>query len=456
MADELLRNVPPNNMEAERAVLGALLQDPAMADLVGQEITPEHFYKQAHATIFQAMLDLRNQGQPADIVVLASELKRRGLLDAVGGPSELAELTGAVPTSANAVYYAKLVRDRALLRQALTTLAEAQREVFESRDRTEEILDRIEKRLFLVTQKRVRSEAADIGSVLKETFQRIERQQRGETLGIPYGYAKLDEMTQGLHKGELVVIAARPSMGKSTFALNVLRNVCVGRPGTKAGHGAVFFSLEMPKEQIAANILCSMARVDTHKLRGGYVGRDEEQQLYHVAEILGSQRIFIDDTPAITTMELRGKARRLKAEGKVDCIIIDYLQLMLGDFGSHMKQRHEVVGDISRTLKALARELEVPVVALAQLNRNVEDRPDHKPRMADLRESGAIEQDADVVMLLHRDEYYMSPEKAEAEGKNNVASIIVAKNRNGPTGELDLQYQKEFSLFRELEREYRR
>src|SRR5579871_3674418 len=214
LADELLKNVPPHNLEAERAVLGALLQDPTMADLVGQEIRPEHFYKQSHATIFQTIVELRNQGQPADIVVLASELKRRGLLDAVGGATELADLTGAVPTAANAVYYARIVRERALLRSALTTLAEAQREVFESRDRTEEILDRIEKRLFEVTQKRVRSEAQDIGSVLKDAFARFERQKAGETLGIPFGYARLDEMTQGLHRGELVVVAARPSMGK--------------------------------------------------------------------------------------------------------------------------------------------------------------------------------------------------------------------------------------------------
>jgi replicative DNA helicase len=452
VADELLRNVPPHNLEAERAVLGALLVDNKAMDLVTQEVLPEHFYKQAHATIFQTIVDMNKRGEPSDEVTLTSELRRNGLLEAAGGPAEISALTGVVPTSANAIYYAKLVRDRALLRTTLQALAEGQREVFESRDRTEEVLDRIEKRLFQVTQKRVKSEAVAIGEVIGETLAMIERQKKGEGNGILYGFHDIDELTHGLHNGQLVIVAARPSMGKTTFALNILRNITVGRPGFPAGHGAVFFSLEMPKIEIVTNVLCSMAHINSHHLRGGHVSRDQEEQLWAAAEILGSQKIFIDDTPGLTTMELRGKARRLKAEGKIDCILIDYLQLMGGDAGSNQKARHEVVAEISRSLKALARELEVPVIALAQLNRNVEDRPDKRPRMADLRESGSIEQDADVVMLLHRDEYYMKPEEAEQQGKVNKAQVLVQKNRNGPTGDKDLYYAKEFSFFGDLQR----
>ncbi len=238
----------------------------------------------------------------------------------------------------------------------------------------------------------------------------------------------------------------------TTFALNLLRNVAVGKPGAPAGHGAVFFSLEMPKTQIVANLLCSMAKVDSHRLRGGFLNREEEQNLLDWGEVLEKQTIYIDDTPGISVMELRGKARRLRAEGKVECILIDYLQLMQGDLGSSQKARHEVVAEISRSLKALARELEVPLIALAQLNRNVEDRPDHRPRMADLRESGSIEQDADVVMLLHRDEYYLTKEKAEEEQKVNKAQVLIQKNRNGPIGDVELYYAKEYSYFGELQR----
>lgn len=452
MGDELLKNVPPHNLEAERAVLGALLLDDKAIDYVVQEISPEDFYRPVHATLYETMVDLNKRGEPVDTVTLVTELRRRGTLEAVGGIKEIDDLAKLVPTSANAVYYAKLVRDRALLRRTLNTLAESQREVFESRDKTEELLDRIEKRLFEVTQKRVKSEATDIATVLKQTFQQLEARKAGTDDAIKYGYPSLDDLTHGLHKGDMIIIAARPSMGKTTFCLNILRNVAVGKPGAPAGHGAVFFSLEMPKTQIVANLLCSMAKVDSHRLRGGFLTREEEQNLLDWGEVLEKQPIFIDDTPGISVMELRGKARRLKAEGKIECILIDYLQLMQGDLGSSQKARHEVVAEISRSLKALARELEVPVIALAQLNRNVEDRPDHRPRMADLRESGSIEQDADVVMLLHRDEYYLTKEKAEEEQKVNKAQVLVQKNRNGPIGDVELYYAKEYSYFGELQR----
>ena len=448
MNDELLRNVPPHDLAAERAVLGALLIDNAAIDLVAQEINREHFYRPAHAVIYQSVVDLSRQGLPADAVTLLAALRKGGQLDAAGGIGEVSALTSVVPSSANAIHYARIVRDRALLRQAIQALAEAQREVFESRDPTEQLLDRIEKRLFEVTQRRVRSEAVGVGAVLSDLFAGIDARRAGGVPNLAWGYGGLDDLTHGLHKGDLVVIAARPSMGKTTFAINVLRNVCVGRPGHPTGHGAVFFSLEMPKAQIVGNILCSMAKVNTHALRGSkFLPREDEQALHDAAEAIEHERIWIDDTPGLTVMELRGKARRLRAEQKIDCVIVDYLQLMGTESAGKDKARHEVVAEISRSLKALARELEIPVVALAQLNRNVEDRPDHRPRLSDLRESGSIEQDADVVMFLHREEYYMTQEKAEAEGKKNKAQIVIAKNRNGPTGEAELYYAREIALF---------
>ncbi len=624
MGDELLKNVPPHNLEAERAVLGALLLDDKAIDYVVQEITAEDFYRPVHATLYETMVELNNRGEPIDAVTLVTELRRAGKLEAIGGPEEIAKLAGVVPTSANAVYYAKLVRDRSLLRKLLNKLAESQRDVFESRDKTEEICDRIEKGLFEITQKRVKSEATDMATIVKQLFQQMEARKSGTEDNIKYGFPSVDDLTHGLHKGDLVIIAARPSMGKcvaadteivledgsvatieqlvarrrarvltlgddwklrftepsayvddgvkptfrvttrlgrvvettathpfltvegwkplaeievgteiavprevpvfgtkplpdselaalasdvatrkiddlpapiftlprsqlaslvkrigardgtvtsarvarqlqhlmlrlgvvarveqgaltiarmpalvgagppsseldeadavlwdpivsieplgpkqvydltipdthnfvandiclhnTTYAINVLRNVAVGRPGSPAGHGCVFFSLEMPKVQIVSNLLCSMAKVDSHRLRGGFLSREEEQNLLDWGEVLEKQPIYIDDTPGLSVMELRGKARRLRAEGKIECILIDYLQLMQGDLGSSQKARHEVVAEISRSLKALARELEVPVIALAQLNRNVEDRPDHRPRMADLRE----------------------------------------------------------------------
>jgi replicative DNA helicase len=294
----------------------------------------------------------------------------------------------------------------------------------------------------------------DVGSVLRATFADLEKQKKGALRGINYGFSELDEMTLGLRRGDLVVIAGRPSMGVSTFALNVLRNTCVGRPGLKARpeHGSVFFSLEMSGKQVAERLLCSMARINVHHLQAGFTRREDEESLIHCSEILSYQRVFIDDSPRLTATDIANKARRLKSEGKIDCVFVDNLQLMSREDLCEQKLRWEIVGDITRSLKLLARELEIPVVALSHLNRNVEDRPDHRPRMADLAESGNTEQDADVVMLVHRDEYYVTKERAEAELKQNRAQIIVVKNRNGPTGEAELFFDKEWGYFGELDR----
>ncbi len=443
--DELLKKVPPHSIEAERSVLGALLLDAEAADLVAQSLKAEHFYREAHGTIYATILELRNEkGQPADLILLKHALERKGVLESVGGAADLADIVDSVPTAANVEHYANIVREKALLRGVLRATGEIQRDVYESAEDTSDVLDRAERRLFDVTQKRITTQAVSLGQCLQETFDRISllRAGKGERGGVMSHLVDLDNITQGFQPGELTIVAARPSMGKTSFALNLLRNACM-----KGGHTAVFFSLEMPRLQVASNLLCSVARVDGQALRGGFFSREEEQRLVDASELLQQQRLLIDDQPYLTTMELRAKARRLKAQEKIDLIAIDYLQLMTGSGGSRRDEnRQQEVAEISRTLKAIARELSIPVIALAQLSRKVEDRTDKKPRMADLRESGAIEQDADLILLLHRDEYFF-PDKEEVK---NRAQVIVAKNRNGPTGEVELMFLRQFMAFDSL------
>ena len=431
-SETLLRNVPPHSLDAERAVLGALLIDPRAIDDVAEAVQPAHFYKPAHGAIYQVVLDLWKADQPIDVVLVNEELSRRGELEQIGGTAALVELTETVPTAANAAYYAEVVRDYACRRQLIQVVAEIQKDAFEDRGLTEELLDRTEKRLFEVTQKRIRSDAVPVSTVVQEAFERLELVRKGGgVVGIPSGLADLDELTQGFQPGEMTILAARPSMGKTTLALNILRNVSVYH-----GRAAVFFSLEMPRLQVTTNLLCGLAKIDGHRLRGGYLSREEERQFLDAAEVLMPAQLYIDDTPGLTTMDLRAKARRLKSQHDIDLIMVDYLQLMSGSAVAAKESRQQEVSEISRMTKALARELNIPIIALAQLSRKVEDRKDHKPMMSDLRESGSIEQDADLIMLLHRPGYY-EPEKEEYK---NQALVIVAKNRNGPVGEVPLLF----------------
>jgi replicative DNA helicase len=442
--DPLLKNVPPHSVEAERAVLGALMIDPSAIDDVAVLIQPEHFYRPANAIIYTTVLDLWRADKPVDVVLLNDELSKRNVLEQVGGTAALAELTEAVPTSANSAYYAKIVRDHAARRDLIKVTAEVQKDAFDISTPTDQLLDRTEKRLFEVTQQRIRSEAVPVSVVVEEAFKRLKSIKDGQGVaGLPAGFVDLDELTQGFQPGEMTILAARPSMGKTSLCLNILRNITVyqGRP-------AVFFSLEMPRLQVTSNILCSLARIDGHRLRGGYLTREEERQFLDAAEILAPAPLFIDDTPGLSTMELRAKVRRLKAQHDISFVVIDYLQLMSGSDRASQESRQMEVSEISRMIKALARELSIPIMALAQLSRKVEERKDHKPMMSDLRESGSIEQDADLIMLLFRPEYY-EPDKEELKNK---AEVIVAKNRNGPVGEVKMAFFNSHMRFESLTR----
>ncbi len=443
-ADALLKSTPPHSVEAERAVLGALLIDASAIDDVALQVSPAQFYKGAHATIFETILDLYKADQPVDVVLLNEELARRGTLDAVGGTAALAELSQVVPTAANATYYAKIVRDHATRRELIRVTAEVQRDAFDVSGATEQLLDRSEKRLFEVTQKRIRTEAVPVKTVVEEAFERLRTlKEGGGVTGIPSGFVDVDELTQGFQPGEMTILAARPSMGKTSLALNFLRNVTIYQ-----GQPAVMFSLEMPKLQVTSNLLCSLAKIDGHRLRQGSLTRDEERQFLDAAEVLSSAPLFIDDSPGLSTMDLRAKGRRLKAQHGIELIMIDYMQLMSGSDRAAGESRQQEVSEISRMTKSLARELSIPIIALAQLSRKVEERKDHEPMMSDLRESGSIEQDADVIMLLFRPEYY-EPDKEEHK---NRAFLQVAKNRNGPTGKVELAFFKHHMRFENLTR----
>jgi replicative DNA helicase len=440
----LLRNVPPNSLEAERAVLGAILVDPRAVDDVAEKISTEDFYSQAHVQIFETIIELWQANKPVDVVLLNEELARKGVLDQVGGTAALAELSEVVPTAANAEYYAKIVRDRAMQRRLIEIAAKVQKDAFETGDSIEELMDRSESAFFKVTQQRIRNEAVPVREGVKEALQSLMDRERGNGVtGLPSGFADLDELTSGFAPGEMTILAARPSMGKTSLALNILTYIALYQGSTVA-----FFSLEMPRLQVTSNMLCSIAKVDGHRLRGGFLNKEEKRNFLNACEMLEPAPLFIDDSPALSTMELRAKGRRLKAQHNVEMIVIDYMQLMTGSAEAARQSRQIEVSEISRQTKALARELEIPIICLAQLSRKVEERKEKKPMMSDLRESGSIEQDADKILLLYRPEYY-EPDNEELRGK---AHVVVAKNRNGPTGETDLLFVRNQMRFATLTR----
>jgi replicative DNA helicase len=436
--EQLIDRIPPQNLEAEACVLGSILLDNETAALVVPYLRKEHFYKTAHQLIYEAIIDLVNENKAVDAVILRDELERKGKLEEVGGTLYLTEIMETVPSAANAEYYAGIVRDKSSLRSLIRVSTEIIRDAYEAQDSTAEILDRAEKHFFEVTQKRVASQALPISEVLKETFDLIDslHGDGSGVTGLSTGFYDLNEITNGFQPSELAILAGRPSMGKTTLALNILENI-----GVEQQRPAAFFSLEMSKQQVAQNLLCLMSGVDAHKMRKGMLEDSDWHKLSREAGRLSEAPIFIDDTPGLSTMELRAKARRLKAFQNIQLVVLDYLQLM--EVYSRAESRQQEISMISRMLKSLARELEIPVLALSQLSRAVEARESHRPRLSDLRESGAIEQDADLVMLMYREEYY-KPEKEEAKRK---AEVIVAKQRNGPTGSVQLIFLKEFLKF---------
>ncbi|MDI3256678.1 MAG: replicative DNA helicase [Kyrpidia sp.] len=434
--------VPPQSLEAEQAVLGAALLDAAAFHAASERLTPEDFYRSAHQKIFRAMMDVAAGGDPVDLVTVTARLQTVGQLDEAGGASYLAELAHIVPTTANIEYYVDLVHDKSVLRQLIRAASQIAAKGYETADDVAEVLDEAERRIFEITQSRVIRGFTPIRDILEQAFERIEYlyAHKGHVTGIPSGFPDLDRMTSGFQKSDLIIVAARPSVGKTAFALNIAQNV-----GVRYGVPVAILSLEMSKEQLVQRMLCAEANLDAHKLRTGFLEEQDWPKLTMAVANLSEAPIYIDDTPGITLAEMRSKCRRLKAERGLGLVVVDYLQLMQGR--GRADNRQQEISEISRGLKALARELEAPVIALSQLSRSVEQRQDKRPMLSDIRESGSIEQDADLVAFLYREDYY-NPET----DRKNVVEVIVAKQRNGPTGKVEMVFLKNFNKFVNLER----
>ncbi|MFI5338807.1 MAG: replicative DNA helicase [Candidatus Methylomirabilales bacterium] len=441
--------IPPQNIEAEISVLGGILQDPQALLKAMEVLRPADFYKEAHRKIFSACIDLFDRNEPVDLVTLANELMRRKHLEEVGGSSALSALVDAVPTAANVAYHARIVKDKALLYSLIQKATAVVSRAYADKDDVDEVLDWAEQQIFEISQDKISRSFVPVKSVLKGTFQLIEKlyDRKSHVTGIPTGFRRFDEMTAGLQPSELVVVAGRPSMGKTSFCLNIAQHAAIQERITVA-----IFSLEMSKEQLVQRMLCSVASVDSHKLRTGYLSDADWPKLTTGAGRLSESPIYIDDTPGISLLEMRAKARRLKAEQGLGLVIIDYLQLISGR--GRVESRQQEISEISRSLKAMAKELDVPVVALSQLSRAVESRQPPRPQLSDLRESGAIEQDADVVTFLYRPAFYRTRKEDELdEPEDNTTEVIIGKQRNGPTGTVHLAFLREYTRFEDQERE---
>jgi replicative DNA helicase len=439
MAEERL---PPQNVEAEQSVLGSILIDRDAIVRVAGFLRPEDFYREAHRTIYQATLDLFERREPADFVLLCDELERRGRLEQVGGPSYLTSLINMVPTAVNVEYYGHIVERCAILRRLISAGGQIAGVAYDMQHDAEMAVDKAEQILFALTQRRRTQEFVAISRVLENYFDQIDyiHQHRGQTFGVPTGFKKLDELTGGLQRSDLIILAARPGMGKTSFALNIASHAAL-----KNKIAVGIFSLEMSRDQLVQRLICSEAGIDSHRLRTGFIEESEWSKIAQAIGELSEAPIFIDDTPGISVMELRTKARRLQAEHDLGFIIVDYLQLMQGRTDRANENRVQEVSDISRSLKALARELNVPVLTASQLNRAVEQRPGNRPQLSDLRESGSIEQDADLVLFIYRDEYYN--DESDQQG---LAEVILAKHRNGPTDMVKLSFLKRYAKFADL------
>jgi replicative DNA helicase len=423
-------------------LLGGILLDNEAIHRVQEILTPSDLYRESHRKILKAMLELNEQREPCDLITLTDQLKRRGDLEEVGGAPYLATLVDYVPTAANIVYYCRIVKDKALRRHIISAATEMATQGYEEGVEVAALIDNAQKVIFDLAENRIQKDFASIGEMLMGTMKNIETlyQRKEHITGVPSGFLDLDDKTAGFQKGDLIIIAGRPSMGKTAFALNIAQYAAM-HAGQKIG--VALFSLEMSKEQLVMRLLCSEARVDASRLRTGHLVDNDWGRLAKAAGSLHECRIFIDDSAAISVMEMRAKARRLKFDQGIDLIVVDYLQLMRG---SNTESRQQEISEISRSLKALAKELDVPVVALSQLNRSLESRTDKRPMMSDLRESGAIEQDADVIMFVYRGEVY-DKENEEMKGK---AEIIIGKQRNGPIGIVDLAFRGEYTRFENL------
>ena len=438
-----LGKIPPNDVESEQAVIGSMLTDKEAVSAAIEVLKPEDFYREDNRTIFEAILNLYGRSEPIDIITLKSELSSMGKFEAVGGLEYIAELPDKVPTTANVEQYIKIVEEKSVLRNLIKTANEIITLGYDQTQEVDGIIDGAEKKIFEVMQKKNQKGYTPIKDILVETFTELEQlyNQKQRITGIPTGFSDLDFRTSGLHNSDLILVAARPAMGKSAFALNIATNAAV-----RAKVPVAIFSLEMSKEQMTSRILCSEAMVDSNKVRTGKIDDEEWSKLAAASGELSEANIYIDDTPGISIMEIRAKCRKMKIEKTIGLVVIDYLQLVQGS-GKRGGSREQEIAEISRSLKILAKEINVPVIALSQLSRAPEQRPDHRPMLSDLRESGSIEQDADIVMFLYRDDYYN-----EDSEKKNIAEVILAKHRAGSTGTVELLWLGNYTKFANIDK----
>ena len=439
MGHEEIR-VPPQNLEAEKSVLGSMLIDEEAIGQAAEVLDGSFFYQDSHKKIYDAIISLYSARQNVDLITISERLKQDGTLESIGGVTYLSMLIDVVPTSANVEHYANIVKEKGVLRQLIKNATKIIADSYEPKFSIEEAVDNAEKLIFEIADLKEKRHSEHIKVLVKGGIEKLDQlyQRKEHMTGIPTGFIELDRMTSGLQSSDLIIVAGRPSMGKTAFAMSIAENAAITTKKNIA-----IFSLEMSKEQLVQRMLCSQAKVDAHKVRTGFLSSQDWPLLTKAAQKLSEANIYIDDTPAISALEMRAKARRLKANNGIDMIVLDYIQLMRGS--TYSDNRQQEISDISRSLKALAREINVPIVALSQLSRAVESRQDHRPQLSDLRESGAIEQDADVVILLVREEYYSA--NPDNEG---IADVILAKQRNGPVGQIKLAFLKQFVRYENL------
>jgi replicative DNA helicase len=431
--------LPPQNIEAEQCVLGSILLQQGALIKVIEYLVADDFYRDAHKTIFAAMIELFERNEPQDLITVTNILKDKNKIDAIGGPAYLAALTDIVPVLANIGYYGKIIRQKAILRRLIQTSSEIASRCYEEQDDIDSLVDEAEQTIFEISRSKSGQSFKALSKIIPNTFKALEKRfERKELItGVPTGYDEFDRLTAGLQPSDLIILAGRPSMGKTALAMNMARNAA-----TQQNVAVAVFSLEMSEEQLALRMLCSESRVNSQDLRTGFIKDRDWPKLTKAAGDLSEARIFIDDTPSISVLEMRAKCRRLKTEHDIGLVVVDYLQLMQGRKSA--ERREQEISEISRSLKAMAKELHVPVVALSQLNRGLENRPDKRPKLSDLRESGAIEQDADIICFIYRDEVY---NQAEDNPQKGIAEVIIGKQRNGPTGKVELTFLKEYTTF---------
>ena len=438
--------VPPQNIEAEQSVLGAMLIDKEAIAKATEILSAEDFYREAHRVIFSAMLEVYNKNEAVDMITVTDILRRDNKLEDVGGIAYITSLANVVLTAANVKYHAEIVAEKSVLRQLVKVSTEIAAMGYEANDEVGVLLDTAESRILEISNRKKRADFTPISAVLMDSVQNIEKllNNKGGLTGIPTGFNDLDKLTSGLHPSDFIILAARPSMGKTALALNIVQNVALRAHKRVGGdpRSVAFFSLEMSKEQLVNRMLCAEANIDSQRLRIGEMKEDDWTHLWDACDVMSKAKIYIDDTAGITVMDMRSRARRLKAEHGLDLIVVDYLQLMQGSGKRNTSgDRQQEVSEISRSLKALARELDVPVLALSQLSRGVEARQVKRPMLSDLRESGSLEQDADIVAFLYREDYY------NPETENKHTELIIAKHRNGPVDTVNLFFHKQFTKF---------